>query len=103
MTESIGYLGYMRVRTKPQKRDEFVRLITKLRRDALENEPGTIVFEVVQGADLNEFVLIEGFVDKAAQKIHQNAPYHVGMADAGWACLEGTPIIEWMTPVAGPT
>jgi quinol monooxygenase YgiN len=98
MTEGVGYGAYIRVRTKPEKRDEFLRLISKLRADVKQHESKTLFFEIFQGPDTNEFVLIEGYVDEAAQQQHQNAPYHVAMSDAGWACLEGQPVIEFMKP-----
>jgi quinol monooxygenase YgiN len=88
----------MRVRTKPEKRDEFVRLVTQLRADVLANEADTLVYEILQGADANEFVFFECFTDEAAQQRHQNAPYHVAMSASGWACLDGQPVIEFMKP-----
>jgi len=94
----VGYGCFMRVRTKPDKRDEFVRLITGLRANVLTHEPDTLVFEFFQGADPNEFVFFEGFVDEPAQQRHQQAPYHVAMAGEGWACLNGPPIIEFLRP-----
>lgn len=96
--KQTGYACYMRVRTKPEKRDEFVRLTTKLRADVLANESDTLVYEILQGADANEFVFFECFTDEAAQQRHQNAPYHVAMSAAGWACLDGQPVIEFMKP-----
>lgn len=93
-----GYACYMRVRTKPEKRDEFVRLVTQLRADVLANEADTLVYEILQGADANEFVFFECFTDEAAQQRHQNAPYHVAMSASGWACLDGQPVIEFMKP-----
>jgi quinol monooxygenase YgiN len=98
MNRTVGYAAYMRVRTKPGKRDEFIRLVTELRSNVLRNEPDTYVFEIMQGADENEFVFFECFKDKAAQKFHQDQPYHVAMAPLGWACLEDGPIIEFLKP-----
>ena len=46
----------------------------------------------------HEFVFFEGFVDEAAREVHASAPYHLAMSDAGWACLEGDPTIEFMKP-----
>ena len=97
-SKAIGLGVYIRVRTKPGKRAEFVRLIRELRESALEHEPDTLVFELFQSADPNEFVIFESYVDEAAQKVHENAPYHVAMSPAGWACLDGEPVIEFMKP-----
>jgi quinol monooxygenase YgiN len=88
----------MRVRTKPERRDEFVSLVTELRRQVLQNEPDTLTFELLQSSQPNEFVFFECFTDKAAQERHQYQPYHVAMSEAGWACLDGDPVIEFMEP-----
>jgi quinol monooxygenase YgiN len=98
MSGITGYGCYIRVRTKPEKRDEFVRLILELRANALANEPSTLFFEFFQAADSTEFVFFEGFVDELAQQQHQQAPYHVAMSEAGWACLDGPPVVEFMKP-----
>jgi quinol monooxygenase YgiN len=88
----------MRLRTKPEKRAEFVSLITELRKQVLQHEPDTLVYEFLQGSHPDEFVFFECFTDKAAQERHQNQPYHVAMSQAGWACLDGQPVIEFMEP-----
>lgn len=98
MAKSVGYACYIRVRTKPEKRDEFVRLVTELRRNVLLHEPDTLVYEFLQGPQPDEFVFFECFTDAAAQQHHQNQPYHVAMSDAGWACLDGDAVIEFMQP-----
>jgi quinol monooxygenase YgiN len=99
MGKQVGYACYIRLRTKPGKREEFVRLIGELRDNVRRHEPDTLVFELLQGgADPNELVFFEGFVDEAAQQRHQAAPYHVAMSEAGWACLDGQPVIEFMKP-----
>ena len=98
MANPIGLAAYMRVRTRPEKREEFLRLIGELRANVHRHERDTLLFEVLQGNDPNEFVIYECFTDTAAQKAHQEAPYHVAMAPAGWACLEGTPVIEYLRP-----
>jgi quinol monooxygenase YgiN len=96
--KSVGYAAYMRVRTKPEKRAEFLRLVGELRANVRKHEPTTLFYEILQGGDANEFVFLEGFVDEAAQQSHQNAAYHVAMSAAGWACLDGKPVIEFMKP-----
>jgi quinol monooxygenase YgiN len=98
MDSKVGLAAYMRVRTKPEKRDEFLRLIGELRANVHRHEPETLLFEVLQGADPNEFVIYECFTGTPAQKQHQDAPYHVEMAPKGWACLDGTPVIEYLRP-----
>ena len=41
----------MRVRTKPEKREEFIRLIAELRANVQRHEPDTLLFEMLQGDD----------------------------------------------------
>ena len=90
---------YMRVRVKPEKREEFIGLIKGLARDVRANERQTLVFEFMQAADPNEFVFFERFASEEALKAHQEAPYHQSMSAAGWACLDGEPHIEPLTPI----
>jgi quinol monooxygenase YgiN len=98
MPKSVGLAAYMRLRIKPEKREEFLQLISGLRANVHQHEPETLLFEVLQGNDANEFVIYECFTGTAAQKAHQDAPYHVAMAPAGWACLDGEPTIEYLRP-----
>ena len=98
MSSPIGYACYMRVRTKPARRDDFLRLVLALQANVRAHEPQTPVFEVLQGADPDEFVFFEGFVNEAAQKHHQQQPYHLAMSAAGWECLDGQPTIEFLKP-----
>jgi quinol monooxygenase YgiN len=93
-----SYACYMGVRTKPEKRDEFVRLVLELQANVRRQEPDTLVYEFLQGGDANEFVFFECFADEAAQQRHQQMPYHVAMSAAGWACLDGQPVIEFLRP-----
>ena len=89
----------MRVRVKPEKRGDFLELIRGLVGNIRAHEPDTLVYEVLQGADENEFVFFECFTDEAAQQRHQQMPYHVAMSPAGYACLAEDPHIEFMKPV----
>ncbi|MEI8299761.1 MAG: putative quinol monooxygenase [Pseudomonadota bacterium] len=98
MTTTCGYACYIRLRTKPGKREEFLGLVRELRVNVKKHELGCVFFELLQGSEPNEFVFFEGFVDEAAREVHASAPYHLAMADAGWACLDGDPIIEFMNP-----
>ena len=91
MSRPVGYACYMWVRTKPEKRAEFLRLMNGLRGNVHAHEATTLFFEVLQGSHPDEFVFFEGFVDEAAQQAHANAPYHVAISPAGWAWLEANP------------
>jgi quinol monooxygenase YgiN len=100
MNIMAGHGVYMRVRVKPEKRAEFIGIITGLVRNIKANEPDTLVYEFLEAADPNEFVFFERFTNQAAYDKHQQMPYHVAISAAGWACLAGDPIIEPLTPLA---
>lgn len=99
--KSTGYVVCMRVRVLPEKRAEFIRLISQLIRDVKANEPETLIYEVAQSSvDPDEFVFFERFTSEAAYEKHRQAPYHVAMSSAGWACVSGDVHVEVLTPIA---
>jgi quinol monooxygenase YgiN len=98
--DAAGYACYLRVRVKSDKRDEFVGLITQLRADVARELGGVRFYEVLATADPLEFVLLQGFDDEPSYQRYANAPFHLAMAPAGWACLDGEPHIEFLRPVA---
>ncbi|WP_439534570.1 putative quinol monooxygenase [Polymorphobacter sp.] len=94
----IGIL--MQVRTKPEKSDEFARLTAQLQKDVRAHEPGVLVYQVMRSEeDPALFVMTEVFADEAAYKAHPDMPYHQAMSAAGWACVDGQPVIQRFTPL----
>lgn len=80
----------MHVRTRPDKTQRFVELVTRLQEDVRAHEPDTLLFQVMRSQDDPcSFAFTEIFRDRAAQKEHAHRPYHVAMADEGWSCIEG--------------
>jgi quinol monooxygenase YgiN len=61
MAAAAGCGLYLRVRVKPDKREEFVGLMRQLVRDVRANEPGTIDYQFMQAADPHEFVILQRF------------------------------------------
>ncbi len=94
MSANKSYAMYIRVRVKPEKRAEFLGLIKDLAANVRAHEPDTLVFELLQAEDPNEFVFFECFKDEAACERHQQMDYHLAMSDAGYACLSEDPHIE---------
>lgn len=85
----------MNVRVKPDRGDEFARLVTQLQADVRKNEPDVIVFQVLRSAENSElFVFLEVFANEAAYAAHPDMPYHKAMAAAGWDCVDGQPEIQ---------
>jgi quinol monooxygenase YgiN len=94
MSTTATYGVYLRVRVHPEKREEFIQLVTELAANVKANEPDALIYEFLQAEDPNEFVFFECFTDEAAFERHQQMDYHVAMSDAGWACLSEDPHIE---------
>ncbi len=93
----------MHVRTKADKTDEFIALTTQLQRDVRNNEPETLLFQILRSQDdPNIFAFMELFASEDARKAHARQPYHVAMSAAGYACLDGDPDIRTFDPVGAP-
>jgi quinol monooxygenase YgiN len=94
----IGIL--MHVRTKADKSDTFQQLVAQLQKDVRAHEPGVLVFQVMRSVeDPALFVFTEVFADEAAHAAHPDMPYHKAMSAAGWACVEGEPLIQRFDPL----
>ena len=92
----------MRVRIKPDRVDEFSALIAQLARNVYANEPDCLAYEVRRSErDPTLFVFYECFRSEQAHAAHPDMPYHAAMSDAGWACVDGEPEIELLTPIEG--
>jgi quinol monooxygenase YgiN len=80
----------MHVRTKPDKTERFLQLITKLQEDVRANEPDTLLFQVMRSPEQpDSFAFMEIFRNAEAFESHAVRPYHVAMSAEGWACLDG--------------
>ena len=85
----------MHVRTKADKTERFVELVTRLQQDVRANEPDTLHFQIMRDPhDPHAFTFSEVFRDMAAKEAHALQPYHVAMSEEGWACLDGEPDIR---------
>lgn len=90
----------MHVRTKPDKSNEFAQLMAQLQKDVRANEPDVLVYQVMRSDDDPAlFLVTEVFADEAAYLAHPEMPYHKAMAAAGWACVDGQPVITQCTPL----
>lgn len=92
----------MRVRIKPDKVDAFAGLMAQLAKDVYAHEPDCLAFEVRQSEeDPTAFVFFECFRHRDAHAAHPDMPYHAAISEAGWACVEGEPAIEFLRPLPG--
>ena len=80
----------MHVRTKPDKTERFIELITQLQEDVRANETEPLLFQVMRSeTEPNAFAFTEMFTSHQAWKDHASRHYHVAMADEGWSCIDG--------------
>lgn len=84
----------IRLKVKEGKAEELERLVSKLMRDVVANEPGAI-YEVrrVRGEPLTYLYFIS-FPDQAAFDRYVVADYHQEMSPKALALLDGDPIFE---------
>lgn len=84
----------IRLKVKEGKAEELERLVSKLMRDVVANEPGSI-YEVrrVRGEPLTYLYFIS-FPDQAAFDRYAAANYHQEMSPKALALLDGDPIFE---------
>lgn len=93
----------MHVRTKPDKTERFVGLVSQLQADVRANEPDTLLFQIMRSAEQPDtFAFTEVFRSAEAREEHARRPYHVAMSAEGWACLDGDPDIRTFELVGEP-
>lgn len=91
----------MSVRVKPDRSEEFTRLVSQLQADVRKNEPDVPVFQVLRSDDDPLlFVFVEVFATEAAHAAHPDMPYHQAMAAAGWDCVDGQPETKRFTALS---
>ena len=95
-----GYVCLLRVKIQPAKLVEFKGLIHQLQDDTLREIAGVTFYEFLATDDPLVFVLMQGFADEEVYQRYANVPFHLEMAPAGGACLDGDPSIEFMRPVS---
>lgn len=80
---------WVKVRIKPEKRDEFLKAIEVDALGSERDEPGCARFNVLQDmADDNVYYFYEVYVDEAAVEAHRVAP-HYAVWKAAAHCLDG--------------
>lgn len=76
------------LRTKPEKRDEFIALQTELKALVHEREPDALVYELLQAEeDDNLFYCIATFRDQAAFDHHMQIDFHERLVPPILECL----------------
>lgn len=76
------------LRTKPEKRDDFIALQTELKALVHEHEPDALVYELLQAEeDDNLFYCIATFRDQAAFDHHMQIDFHDRLVPPILECL----------------
>ncbi|MEO8176346.1 MAG: antibiotic biosynthesis monooxygenase family protein [Sphingomicrobium sp.] len=86
MSEARSFIA--KLVTKPEKRDEFVRLQTELKGLVFEQEPDALVYELLQSDENpDEFYCVATFKDAAAFDHHMGIDFHDRLVPPILACL----------------
>lgn len=74
--------------TKPERRDEFIKLQTKLKALVAQHEPDAMVYELLQSDnDPNVFHCVATFRDQAAFDHHMGIDFHDRLVPPILDCL----------------
>ncbi len=76
------------LQTKPEKRDEFIRLQSELKTLVFEQEPDALVYELLQSDDdADQFKVVATFKDDDAFDHHMNIDFHDRLVPPILECL----------------
>ena len=74
---------WVSVKIKPEKRDEFLKIIGHDAEHSVADEPGCVRFDVFEDtAEVNHFFFHEVYKDEAALEYHRATPHFKLWADA---------------------
>ncbi|MFN3592024.1 MAG: putative quinol monooxygenase [Thermaurantiacus sp.] len=86
MTGTRSFIA--RLKVKPEKRDDFIRLQTELKSLVHQNEPDALVYELFQAEeDPDLFHCIATFRDMAAYEHHMSVDFHDRLVPPILECL----------------
>lgn len=78
------------LRTRPEKRDELIRLQAELKSLVFSEEPDALVYELMQSdEDPNLFQIVATFRDDAAFDHHMHIDFHDRLVPPILECLDG--------------
>lgn len=81
---------YAVLKVKPEKAKDFERLQQELSKLTHENEPDTIVYDVIRSREKpGMYAVYARFKDEAAFQYHQTTPFHDRLVPPIVECLEG--------------
>ena len=89
-----------RMKIKPGREEEFVRLARQLTEKVHANEPDTLRYEFFRLKDEPlGYAVFEQFTDEAAEEAHRDTPHFHELAPALIECLDGTYVREFLDPL----
>lgn len=84
-----------RLRVKPDKEQEFVELQQELARLTYENEPGTLVYDMIKSRnEPHAYVVMATFRDEDAFEAHQTSSFHDDLVPPILDCLSADMELE---------
>jgi autoinducer 2-degrading protein len=89
-----------RMKVKPEKEQEFIRLAKDLTREVHDKEPQTTgyAFYKLRDEPLG-YAVYEQFVNEAAEEAHLTTPHFKRIAPDLIECLDGTYVREYLDPL----
>ena len=89
-----------RMKIKPGKEREFVRLAKALTEKVHAHEPDTLRYEFFKLKDEPlGYAVLEQFSSEAAEEAHRNTPHFHELAPPLIECLDGTYVREFLDPL----
>ena len=82
----------VRMKVKPEKREDFLRILTEVTDAVEESEPDTVVYATWETETPNEFFMIESYRSQEGRDFHNEQ--HKAIAPEFFACLDGPPEVE---------
>ncbi len=89
-----------RMKVKPGRESDFIRLAKALTEEVLANEPDTRCYQFYRLREAERgFAVIESFIDEAAEEAHRHSAHFKRLAPGLIDCLDGTYIREYLDPL----
>lgn len=89
-----------RMKIKPDRREDFIRLARELTEKVHANEPDTTAYEFFRLRDDEySYAVFEQFTSEDAEEAHRNTDYFNALAPDLIDCLDGPYVREYLDPL----
>jgi len=91
-----------RMKVKPEKEQDYLRLVQQLSDEVRAHEPETTIYQFFRerGKPLH-YAVIEQFSSEASEEAHRDTPHFHRLAPPLIDCLDGTYVREYLDPIKG--